>query len=461
MIQTERLQPFTREEFAFEGAWCFRGTQRAYLLSDAGTGLVLSNSLARTVAEGNPPEDLAFKLYQRGFGSVYGRHRINPGQEPLLPRFFMIDFTTQCNCNCIYCLRHFENVGQTISEAALRDICGYIIDYCRQNEIDSIGFQPWGGEPLIALEKILLAKQLFAQAGIRADFSVQTNGLLLSPETYRKLKEHDIGIGISIDGDRESHDAHRVDVRGNVTHEQILRRLAQLREIDPQLNPGTISVNSQYTAPHIRHNIAYLTQQLQLRRLKFNLVHPNGADFDRSMLITDSQIPRYVEDVLEGILEQRDAGIPVTEANIMDKAMNLLCRPDDDLCHSRGCRGGYGFISFSQEGKIYPCEMIGSEENCMGSIYDGIPLPDLLERAQTRIPYFAPRALDECGGCPWLPFCRGGCKASAMAYGRHPRDIDPMECAVNRALYPRLVELLLEEPERMEQLVDGRVRCRV
>lgn len=460
MMQAERIQPFQVEEFAFDGAWLFRGSRYAYLLSDAGTGLVVSLGLADQVARGEPDEDLAFKLYQRGFGRVYGQERFAPEQEDDLPRFFMIDFTTQCNCNCIYCLRHFENVGQTITPEQLTDICRYIIGYCRDCGIDSISFQPWGGEPLIALDRILLAREVFSRAGIRASFSIQTNGLLLTPEVYRTLKAHDIGVGVSIDGDAATHDAHRVDVRGAVTHGRIAAQLKALREIDPDLAIGTISVNSRHSAPHIRHNIAYLVQELGLLRLKFNLVHPNGEGFDHSMLLTEAEIPAYVEDVLQGVLEQRAAGYPVTETNIMDKAMNLLCRPDDDLCHSRGCRGGRRFISFSQEGDIYPCELIGSTPNRMGNIRDGIPLPQLLARAQQTLPYFEPRRTDECRDCPWLPFCGGGCRASAMAYGREAAQVDPMECAVNRALYPRLVELLLEDPARVEELVDHRVVLR-
>ena len=141
----------------------------------------------------------------------------------------------------------------------------------------------------------------------------------------------------------------------------------------------------------------------------------------------------------------------------MDKSMNLLCRPDDDLCHSKGCRGGHAFISFSQEGGIYPCEMIGSEENCLGSIYDGVDLAELIAAGKSRIPYFYDRELEDCRECPWQFYCRGGCKASAMAYGKTPSEIDDIECAVNKALYPKLIRLLLEEPETLQMLVDDRV----
>lgn len=457
MIEGIYLPPFTREEFAFEGAWCFTAGEAALLLSRNGTTVLLSRALADTVVAGNPGEDLAFKLHQRGFSTVYGQPRFTEQPDELLPRFFMIDFTTKCNCNCVYCLRHFEDVGEAIDETVLEDICRYIIAYCRRHDITAIGFQPWGGEPLIELPKILKARRLFDEAGIQASFSVQTNGLLLSVENYELLRQNGIGVGVSVDGDRESHDAHRVDVRGNATHSQIISRLAQIHERIPDPDIGSISVNSHYTLDRIPENIAYLVQELKLKRLKFNLVHPNGADFDHDMLITPEEIPLYVERVLDGLLAQIAQGYDCTETNIMDKAMNLLCRPDDDLCHSRGCRGGYGFVSFSQDGRIYPCELIGSEPNCLGSIYDGEDLSELLERAVTRIPYFRQRQLDDCADCPWKPFCRGGCKASAMAYGREPWEIDPMECAVNKALYPRLVQLLLERPDDFRALIDHRV----
>lgn len=457
MMNGTYLPPFTREEFVFEGAWYFTAGDAALLLSRNGTTLLLSRMLADTVAAGKPGEDLAFKLHQRGFSTVYGHPRFIEQPDEQLPRFFMIDFTTKCNCNCVYCLRHFEDVGEAIDETVLEDICRYIIAYCQHHDITAIGFQPWGGEPLIELPKILKVRRLFDEAGIQAGFSVQTNGLLLSVENYELLRQNGIGVGVSIDGDRESHDAHRVDVRGNATHSQIVQRLTKIRERIPEPDIGSISVNSRYTLDHISENIAYLVQELKLKRLKFNLVHPNGADFDHGMLITPEEIPLYVDRVLEGLLDQIRQGYDCTETNIMDKAMNLLCRPDDDLCHSRGCRGGYGFISFSQDGRIYPCELIGSEPNCIGSIYDGVDLSELLERAVTRIPYFRERQLSECADCPWSPFCRGGCKASAMAYGREPWEIDPMECAVNKALYPRLVQLLLERPDDFRSLIDYRV----
>lgn len=453
------LTPFEQEEFAFPGAHCFSAGDRSYLLGRNGASIVLHRALADTVAQGQPPEDLAFKLYQRGFGTVYGNERFRETADEIRPTLFMIDFTTKCNCNCIYCLRHFEDVGDSISPRMLERITRYIIDYCKKYNIHRIAFQPWGGEPLIELDQILECRRMFREAGIRASFNIQTNGLLLNLKNYEKLREAGIDIGVSLDGVAEVHDAHRLDVRGNTTHGKIVRNLQQILEKYPDANIGTLSVNSVFSKDRIRQNVEYLVGEMGLQSIKFNLVHPSGADtFDGSMLIREDQLGEYIDTLLDAVIGQIRSGRSCREANIADKLNNLLNRSNGNICNARGCRGGVSFISFDQQGNIYPCEMIGRPEFCLGNIADERnDLIELIGAARGKNGYYAPRETDGCGDCPYLYFCRGGCKASCLAYGRKPCQIDHIECAINRRLYPRLIELILTEPELVEQMADQRI----
>ena len=459
-MEYKYLTPFDQEEFSFCGAHCFFTEERSFLLSENGTSIVLKNDLVEFIADRRLPEDLAFKLYQRGFGLAYGQDRIENHADDIHPTLFMIDFTTRCNCNCIYCLRHFEDVGESISPDMMRKITQYIIEYCHRYHIHQISFQPWGGEPLIELNQILACKKMFDDADIHADFNIQTNGLLLNLSNYEKLQENHIAIGVSLDGIESVHDAHRLDTRGNTTHVKVVRNLKEILAKYPDANIGTLSVNSAYSRNYIAEDVNFIVNELGLHNIKFNLVHPSGTDsFDYSILLQEDELGDYVNALVDAVIEQIREGRDCQEANIMDKLSNLLNRSNRNICNSMGCRGGISFISFDQNGNIYPCEMIGRPEYCLGNIADEEnDLLELIRRAQKHNGYYAPRKTTTCVSCPYLYFCRGGCKASCLAYGKEPCEIDHMECTLNRSLYPRLIELILTEPELTEKMLGQQIQ---
>jgi len=376
----------------------------------------------------------------------------------ILPTFFMVDFTTKCNMNCIYCLRHFEDSGEIIEEKVLTDICNYIIGYCKKYDVQEITFQPWGGEPLLALDRILLSKDIFEREGMRVNYSIQTNGLLLNRENFNILRENNISFGISIDGCDMAHDAQRVDLNNQKTHERLVNNIKNILEEDSSYKLSCISVNSKYTFEYIEESINYLVNSLGIRHLKFNLVHPNGNDFDKSILITPELVPEYVNKVFNSIVSQNDSGNICSETNISDKLLNILARCDGELCHTHGCLGGRRFVSFGSDGSIYPCELIGSGENCFGTIYNGVDLIEKIKLAIRTIPYFSKRKSEICQNCPYWFFCRGGCYVSAYSYGQNIGEIDEIECAVNQALYPKLIKLILQSPDKATTLLLDRIR---
>lgn len=462
MIEYKYIETFAQGEFSFSGAHCFSTEEWSFLLSANGSSIVLKNDLVVLIADRQLPEDLAFKLYQRGFGLAYGQERFDNLIDNICPTLFMIDFTTKCNCNCIYCLRHFEDTGDSISPHMLEQITQYIIRYCHQYNIHHISFQPWGGEPLIELNQILVCKRMFDEAGIQADFNIQTNGLLLNLSNYEKLRANHIAIGVSLDGIEAVHNAHRLDIYGNTTHARIIRNLREILAKYPDANIGTLSVNSNYSRGLIAKNIDYLVNEIGLQNIKFNLVHPSGtSSFDHSMLISEDAVDEYINTLVDAVIEQIRSGRYCREANIMDKLSNLLDRSNRNICNSMGCRGGISFISFDQFGNIYPCEMIGRSEYCLGNITEEEnDLLELIRLAQKHNKYYASRKTEVCTGCPYMYFCRGGCKASCLAYGVEPCQIDRIECALNRSLYPRLIELILTEPKLVEKMLGQRIQMR-
>ncbi len=454
MLNHTKLPARELSDWTFTGADAYYVScdSNVFLLSKKNTSIILSPQLFRELNTFCLSSNLSSKLQSRGFGeSPFHNYQ----KDPIRPTFFMIDFTTQCNMNCYYCLRHFKNVGEVITEKQLRSILEYIVDYCRENSLTHITIQPWGGEPLIALDRIIFMKQFLQDQGIFVKITVQTNGLLLTEENVRTMRLHDIGIGISIDGIETVHNIHRKNLADENTFDKVIAGIRRVQEYYGN-DIGTITVNSKFSLTYIEDSIEYMVKELKLSTLKFNLMHPNGDDFDCSTVISDKEIPIYLKKIINSLIKLNSEGFHVNEINIRDKIINLLSRNSGDLCHTYGCTGGYTFVSFARNGDIFPCELVGNETVKLGSVHNKESLPKLIINNIARNRFFSCKTSEKCVSCEWHGFCHGGCTASALSF-TNKVSIDKKECIINRYLYPELIELVLTQPSIVKLMTKNKV----
>lgn len=373
----------------------------------------------------------------------------------IMPAFFMIDFTTRCNMNCYYCLRNFEDEGYIISDDALKEIVDWISDYCIDNKIEHIFVQPWGGEPLLAVDKIINMRNQFIERRVNTTISVQTNGLLLDEPMAQRLRDNNINIGISIDGCETIHNKHRKDMGGNDTFERVNNAIKVAQNVcDSDI--GTITVNSKFSLEYLSESIESMVKSLGLHTIKFNLMHPNSECFDMNSAITNDEIEQYINDIFSKIIALNEEGYRITDSNIRDKIMNVLIGGSGDICHSRGCMGGRRFVTIAQNGDIYPCELVGNENVKIGNIHSGKKLQKMIEDSIINNEYFNEKREEQCEDCPWHVYCKGGCTASILSYKGKVEGIDEKECNINKVLYPLIIELILEKTEIVSKLTKGK-----
>ena len=114
-----------------------------------------------------------------------------------------------------------------------------------------------GGEPLLEIDLISKISQYFINETFRRKhpwaikfmFSICTNGILhFDPKVQEYLYQHQrhLSYNISIDGDKELHDACRVDHNGNGTYDRVSTAIKDYKA-KFNINPGnkiTVSVNN-------------------------------------------------------------------------------------------------------------------------------------------------------------------------------------------------------------------------
>jgi uncharacterized protein len=114
-------------------------------------------------------------------------------------------------------------------------------------------------------------------------------------------------------------------------------------------------------------------------------------------------------------------------------------------------------LSIDADGRVYPCELSDYPDYCIGEV--GISdFADMVKKSiESKHEYFTDKRLNECTECPWLYFCGGGCRSSVKFSGKSPTEIDHTECAFNKSLYPRLVEILLTDSLFGRYLLKGEI----
>ena len=142
-----------------------------------------------------------------------------------------------CNLDCEYCF--FLSKEMLYPGSRFRMADEMLETYLRQLVEAHVGAPvvevAWqGGEPtLMGLPFFRRAVELvdrYLHPGQSAVYTIQTNGTKLDAEWAAFLREHDVLVGISIDGPREIHDTFRVTKGGRGSFDQVMRGLTHLRD---------------------------------------------------------------------------------------------------------------------------------------------------------------------------------------------------------------------------------------
>lgn len=150
--------------------------------------------------------------------------------------------SSKCNINCKYCFynditceRKIKDNGFLIMEN-MKIILDNIEDYCNGGNC-TIGFQ--GGEPLLIgldfyKETISYIKQKKFRTSL--NFSLQTNGILITKEWANFFKINKFLIGVSLDGNKAIHNLNRINFKNEGTFNSVLSGIKELKKFKVPFN---------------------------------------------------------------------------------------------------------------------------------------------------------------------------------------------------------------------------------
>lgn len=427
----------------------FENDNNVFLFDNiSGHSIIFEKNMWTDILNGNIDDGAIFLLNQRGFLSKI--FEINPIEEKAQPTFFLINMTDCCNLKCKYCFRDVhEKVVPNISDQEVIKICSKIVEYCHKHNIHSIIIQPWGGEPLIAFPQILVIDEFMKRYDIKYQIVFATNATLITENMAIEMKKRDFHVGISLDGNEKLHNKQRPfkDSTKN-SYNSVKIGVKNLYKAGYD-NIGSICTVSKINVKHIDQIIDTFVDDFNLHSIKLNFTkaNPFSEESKDIAIVEEDIINEFYDKLIAKLITVNESGYHIFERNICDRLQNLLSSNTSNICLSRGCLGGNKMISFNQKGDIFPCEMVDVEEVKMGNVFENKDIIDIIESNKSKNPFFKSKIVDKCNKCSWKVYCAGGCSASVIYNGCENNCCDELECQINKILYPKLINLILNKPD--------------
>ena len=130
-----------------------------------------------------------------------------------------LNLTQKCNLKCKYCF--VTQQPKEMDYKTAKDA----VDFYAKNALDNLDIPDitfFGGEPLLKFEYIIkpLVEYIRKRYG-DFEISVTTNGTLLDEEKLKFLRDNNVGLLLSIDGDKETQNHNRPFHSGKGSFDEI------------------------------------------------------------------------------------------------------------------------------------------------------------------------------------------------------------------------------------------------
>lgn len=317
--------------------------------------------------------------------------------------------TRLCNLRCTYCHSWRSGPNQRMSFAVLARA---VRDTLRDPAIRSAEFVWHGGEPTLLPTSFyataLWLQRQFQRPGQRVSNSIQTNGTRLSEEWVTFARDHDIGIGVSLDGPPEIHDTRRVDIAGRPTSAQVREGLRRLKAAGIP-RTGTLMVVDDAVCDLGAQRVLEYLLEIEVDGVALLNVLPENTAADNPQQGAYLAFDRFVA----FLQEMFSAWWPVHSSRIHIRELDALVRQvqgaGPQVCVFAGdCFGTY--LTVEPTGEVSACDKyIDDDYYRFGHVLgDGLPAARQSARL-ARVREENRARVSDMRGCRWFSACHGGC----------------------------------------------------
>lgn len=220
--------------------------------------------------------------------------------------------TPFCNIDCKYCYLPERRSKDRMEPALVRRLAERVAEY--QDGSAPVKWYWHAGEPLtVGLDHFRACHEAVAAgAPALADtfrYHVQTNGILIDDAWARFFKEHHYGVGVSIDGPADIHNANRVTRNGDGTFDKVVAGFKRLQ--DAGLHPAVLAVVSAASLDRPKDLLAAFAD-LGADSVAFNFEEMEGTHGTSSLKAMDDsgELRGKIHHFMTTLLREREQSYP-------------------------------------------------------------------------------------------------------------------------------------------------------
>ncbi len=376
--------------------------------------------------------------------------------SPAVMDTVVVQPTPFCNINCSYCYLPQRNVTAVMEQRTVEALftqvfaCGWTRD--------GLTIIWHAGEPLVVpvsfYETAFAAIESLRPASLAVRHSIQTNGMLITEEWCELFKKWNVGVGVSIDGPRHLHDAHRVTRSGRGTFDKTIAGIRMLRREGVPFHVISVLSRASLDAPQELLEF-YLSEGIE--DICFNVEESEGEHVSSLFAAEEPQggFKRFLSEFWR--LSRRSGRIRFIRE--VDGMLPRVFRPERSAVNNSQVEP-FGMLNVDCHGNVstFSPELLGLKN----SAYDDFIIGNIHSASlhdMRRSPALLAMSRDVAAGvgacrdsCGYFSVCGGGAPVNKLAENGSFNSTSTAFCRLTQ-MVP--IDLILDAFDRLKVAADG------
>ncbi len=305
--------------------------------------------------------------------------------------------TLQCNLACDYCFQKEHPAFTKMRERTEAATVEWILRKVDAAASRRLLVHYFGGEPLTRKDYLLRTAKVFsasmAARGAAFEWEITTNAVEMDVDFVRAMRAYGPGaIKVTLDGDKETHDSARVYRDGRATFDVVFDNTVAVARQCPDVN---VRIGGNFRPEQVA------SYERLLDRLEGAGLH-GLIDRIRFKPIIDTSTKECGSCTGCGTGDSNEARAVMQLVQSVQR--RGLARHDERGTPSGPCELHWkNSYVIDPEGRVYKCPAVaGRPELAVATVMHG-------ECEEKIAPLVELRPWEQCGPCPFLPVCVGGC----------------------------------------------------